>query len=50
MAYMGYRDSIVPNVNYYYVHKEGLGKGKGQVERTVELIRAVKEFRDLVIR
>lgn len=49
VAYMGYRDSIVPNVNYYYVHKEGLGKGKGQVERTVELIRAVKEFRDLVI-
>ena len=49
-AYMGYRDSIVPNVNYFYLHKKGLAKGKSQVERAAELIRGVREFRDLVVR
>lgn len=49
-AYMGYRDSIVPNVNYFYLHKKGLAKGKNQVERAAELIRGVREFRDLVVR
>lgn len=49
-AYMGYRDSIVPNVNYFYLHKKGLSKGKSQVERAAEMIRGVREFRDLVVR
>jgi hypothetical protein len=49
-AYMGYRDSIVPNVNYFYLHKKGLAKGKSQTERAAELIRGVREFRDLVVR
>lgn len=49
-AYMGYRDSIVPNVNYFYLHKKGLSKGKNQVERAAEMIRGVREFRDLVVR
>ncbi|KAJ9106369.1 hypothetical protein QFC21_001515 [Naganishia friedmannii] len=48
-AYMGYRDSIVPNVNYFYLHKKGLAKGKNQVERAAELIRGVRDFRDLVV-
>jgi carnitine O-acetyltransferase len=47
-AYMGYRDRIVPFVNYFYVHKKGLGNGVNQTRRAAELIRAVKEFRDLV--
>ena len=49
-AYMGYRDSIVPNVNYFYLHKKGIAKGKNQIERAAELIRGVREFRDLVVR
>ncbi|WVQ72228.1 hypothetical protein IAR50_001777 [Cryptococcus sp. DSM 104548] len=47
-AYMGYRDRIVPNVNYFYIHKRGLGQGKGQTERAAELIRATVEFKKLV--
>ncbi len=40
---------MVPNSNYFYVHKEGLRNGKGQVERAAELIRGVRDFRDLVV-
>ncbi|ODN89753.1 carnitine O-acetyltransferase [Cryptococcus wingfieldii CBS 7118] len=47
-AYMGYRGRIIPNVNYFYTHKRGLGQGKGQTERAAELIRATVEFKKLV--
>lgn len=47
-SYMGYRDRIVPFVNYFYLHKRGLAKGKSQTARAAELIRAVRDFRDLV--
>ena len=49
-AYMGYRGRILPNVSYFYIHKKGLGKGKGQVERAAELVRGVVEFKKLVVR
>jgi len=45
---MGYRDRIVPFVNYFYLHKKGLGAGKSQEARAAEMIRAVREFRDMV--
>lgn len=48
-AYMGYRDRIVPNVNYFYVHSPGIAKGQSQTRRAAELVRAVREFRDLVV-
>nr|ODN85714.1 carnitine O-acetyltransferase [Cryptococcus depauperatus CBS 7841] len=47
-AYMGYRDRILPNVSYFYSHKLGLGKGKSQIERAAELVRATVEFKKLV--
>lgn len=47
---MGYRGRIVPNVNYFYVHKRGFGKGKNQEERAAELVRATVEFKKLVDR
>jgi carnitine O-acetyltransferase len=49
-AYMGYRGRIVPNVSYFYLHKQGLGGGKSQEERAAELVRGVVEFRKLVTR
>jgi hypothetical protein len=49
-AYMGYRDSIVPNVNYFYLHKKGSGKGVGRTRRGAELIRGVRAFRELLVR
>lgn len=49
-AYMGYRDRLVPNSNYFYVHKKGISKGKNQVQRAAEMVRAVREFRDLVVK
>jgi carnitine O-acetyltransferase len=49
-AYMGYRDSIVPNVNYYYLHKEGLAKGSNQTRRAAEIVRGVGQFRELLVR
>lgn len=48
VAYMGYRGRIVPDVNYFYVHRLGIGKGKGQEERAAELVRAVVEYKKLV--
>jgi carnitine O-acetyltransferase len=45
---MGYRDRIVPFVNYFYLHKKGLGAGKSQEARAAEMIRGVREFRDMV--
>ncbi|WVQ82818.1 hypothetical protein IAT38_004950 [Cryptococcus sp. DSM 104549] len=47
-AYMGYRGRIIPNVNYFYMHKRGLGKGQSQEERAAELVRATVEFKKLV--
>ena len=47
---MGYRGRIVPNVSYFYVHKRGLGGGKGQEKRAAELVRATVEFKKLVDR
>lgn len=47
-AYMGYRGRIIPNVNYFYTHKEGLGKGASQEDRAAELVRGVVEFKKLV--
>lgn len=49
-AYMGYRGRIIPNVNYFYTHKQGLGKGAGQEDRAAELVRGVVEFKKLVDR
>ncbi len=46
---MGYRDRIVPFVNYFYIHKKGLGNGASQTRRAAELIIATKEFRDMVV-
>lgn len=48
-AYMGYRDSIVPNVNYYYVHTQGLGKGASQTRRAAEIVLGVRNFRELLV-
>ena len=50
VAYMGYRGRIVPEVNYFYLHKKGLNNGKGQSERAAELVRATVEFKKLVDR
>jgi len=50
VAYMGYRGRIIPHVSYFYVHKLGLGKGKGQEDRAAELVRATVEFKGLVDR
>lgn len=47
-AYMSYRDSIVPNVNYFYLHRLGLGKGASQTRRAAEIVRAARVFRELV--
>ena len=47
-AYMSYRDSIVPNVNYFYLHRQGLAKGASQTRRAAELVRGARIFRDLV--
>lgn len=49
-AYMGYRGRILPNVSYFYIHAKGLAKGKSQVERAAELVRAIVEFKKLVAR
>lgn len=46
---MGYRDSIVPNVNYYYLHKKGLANGASQTRRAAEIIRGMRLFRDLLV-
>ena len=47
---MGYRGRIVPNVNYFYTHQKGLGKGESQEDRAAELVRAIVEFKKLVDR
>jgi carnitine O-acetyltransferase len=50
IAYMGYRGRIVPEVNYFYIHKKGAGKGASQTERAAQLVRAIVEFKKLVDR
>jgi carnitine O-acetyltransferase len=47
-AYMGYRGRLIPNVSYFYVHKQGIGKGASQTERAAQLVRATVEFKKLV--
>jgi carnitine O-acetyltransferase len=46
---MSYRDPIVPNVNYFYLHRKGLGKGASQARRAAEIVRATRVFRELVV-
>ncbi|CED84561.1 Carnitine O-acyltransferase CRAT [Phaffia rhodozyma] len=46
-AYMGYRDPVVPYVNYFYTHRGTGGEDKTQARRAAELIRATEVFRDL---
>ena len=48
-AYMGYRGRLIPNVNYFYVHKRK-GDGMSQEDRAASLIRGVIEFKKLVDR
>lgn len=50
IAYMGYRGRIVPEVNYFYIHRQGLGKGASQTERASHLIRAIVEFKKMADR
>ena len=47
VAYMGYRGRVMPNVNYFYIHKNEGGKF-GQEERAAALVRGVVEFKKLV--
>lgn len=46
-SYFGYRDPIVPWVNYYYVHKDDKTRRTGPA-RAASLIRALLYFRRLV--
>ncbi|KAI0345883.1 acyltransferase ChoActase/COT/CPT [Trametopsis cervina] len=47
VAYMGYRDSVVVNVSYYYVHKDD-PKKPGQAKRAAQLVKGLLPFRALV--
>ncbi|KAI0087716.1 acyltransferase ChoActase/COT/CPT [Irpex rosettiformis] len=47
VAYMAYRDSVVVNVSYYYVHKDD-PKKPSQARRAAELVKALLPFRALV--
>lgn len=47
VAYMAYRDSVVVNVSYYYVHKDDVKK-PGQAKRVAQLVKALLPFRALV--
>jgi carnitine O-acetyltransferase len=49
-AYMGYRGRLIPNVSYFYLHKQGLGKREKQEDRAAELVRGIVEFKKLVDR
>ncbi|EJC98006.1 acyltransferase ChoActase/COT/CPT [Fomitiporia mediterranea MF3/22] len=46
-AYMAYRDPVVVNVSYFYVHQE-IGKMGSAAERAARLIKAMLPFRELV--
>lgn len=46
-AYMGYRDPVVVNVSYYYVHVQDKRRRDGP-KRAASLIKAMLPFRELV--
>lgn len=46
-AYMGYRDSVVVNVSYYYVHVDDKSR-RDPAKRAASLIKAMLPFRELV--
>jgi carnitine O-acetyltransferase len=46
-AYMGYRDSVVVNVSYFYVHTEDK-RIKTGAKRAATLIKAMLPYRELV--
>ncbi|THH31476.1 hypothetical protein EUX98_g2726 [Antrodiella citrinella] len=47
VAYMGYRDSVVVNVSYYYVHVDDKTR-PSQAKRAATLLKAMLPFRALV--
>lgn len=47
VAYMAYRDPVVVNVSYYYVHKDDVRK-PGQAKRAAQLVKGMLPFRALV--
>ena len=47
VAYMTYRDPVVVNVSYFYVHVDDLWR-KDQVKRAASLVKAILPFRALV--
>ena len=49
VAYMGYRDPVVVNVSYYYVHVEDRRR-RTAPKRAAGLIKAMLPFRELVER
>ena len=49
VAYMGYRDSVVVNVSYYYVHMDDKSR-PSQAKRAATLLKAILSFRSLVER
>lgn len=46
-AYMGYRDSVVVNVSYYYVHVDDKSR-RDPAKRAASLVKAMLPFRELV--
>ncbi|TFY80564.1 hypothetical protein EWM64_g3450 [Hericium alpestre] len=46
-AYMGYRDSVVVNVSYYYVHVDDTAR-RTAPKRAASLLKGMLRFRDLV--
>ncbi|KAH8104591.1 acyltransferase ChoActase/COT/CPT [Cristinia sonorae] len=46
-AYMGYRDSVVVNVSYYYVHVDDKSR-PSQAKRAAQILKATLPFRALV--
>ena len=49
VAYMAYRDSVVVNVSYFYVHKDN-PRIRDAPARAARLMKALLPFRDLVER
>ena len=47
VAYMSYRDPVVVNVSYFYVHVDDLWR-KDQVKRAASLVKALLPFRAMV--
>ena len=47
VAYMGYRDSVVVNVSYFYVHNDDPFR-KAPAARAASLIKAMLPFRELI--